>query len=659
MEWSLRRQDGQADPSQLFQRAFQLYQRGVLDEADRLYRAVLAMQPDHVDSLRCLGFLQYERGHHAEARQFIGAALRTRPDDVAALSRFGAVLNALGDPEQALASYDRALALDPGFVDALNGRGNSLMQLGRPDEALASYDRAIALKPDHVPALSNRGVALRDLERHAEALESYDRALAIRPDHVWSLNNRGVALMDQKRPTEAMASFDKALALKPDYAEAHNNRGKALASYAAALEPGLGDIEALGGAPGDLMRPQEALASYDKAIALNPDYAEAHDNRGMLLFELGRMNEAADAIEHAIRLAPGRIRFYYHLMETRRFTPGDPHIAAMEAMAQDMTRLTADEQVELNFALAKALADAGDHTRSFRRLLDGAAPKRRRMVYDETAVLDVFERTRRAFTGQLMRRAEGLGDPPAVPVFIVGMPRSGTTLVEQILASHPMVFAAGETDAFNQAVKAQGVAADDPEATSRLSGKALRQIGVSYVDRLRAAAPDAKRIVNKRPDNFRFAGLIHLALPNARIIHLRRDPVDTCLSCFSKLFGDDLAYTFDLGELGRYYRAYETLMAHWRDVLPADVMLEVRYEDVVADLKGQARRILAHCGLEWDARCLDFHLTERRIRTASGAQVRRPIYGDSVGRWRAYEPFLGPLLDALGPNRSDPGPGAA
>jgi hypothetical protein len=235
------------------------------------------------------------------------------------------------------------------------------------------------------------------------------------------------------------------------------------------------------------------------------------------------------------------------------------------------------------------------------------------------------------------------------------MPRSGTTLVEQILSSHPEVFGAGEITDFDKAVAGLGgVAAGalhSPEAVSLMSADQFRRIGASYVERLAAIAPArAARITNKTPGNFSLAGLIHLALPNVRFIHMRRDAVDTCLSCFSSLFVGNLPYAYELGELGRYYRAYEALMAHWREALPRGVMLEVRYEELVADLEGQARSIVGHCGLEWDARCLDFHQNRRQVRTASATQVRERIYKSSVGRWRRYEPFLGPLLAELRPS---------
>jgi hypothetical protein len=229
------------------------------------------------------------------------------------------------------------------------------------------------------------------------------------------------------------------------------------------------------------------------------------------------------------------------------------------------------------------------------------------------------------------------------------MPRSGTTLIEQILSSHSRVFGAGEISDFRECipnVDANGAVIDIPRAA--LSAPALRRLASRYLDRIRAMAPTAQRIVDKMPANFALVGLIHLALPNARIIHVRRDPIDTCLSCFSILFVGEQPYAYDLGELGRYYRGYQGLMDHWRTVLPPEILLEVRYEDVIHDLEAQARRLLAHCGLAWEETCLDFQQTRRSVRTASCVQVRQPIYQDSVGRWRPYANELKPLLEALG-----------
>ena len=619
-----------ANPSRIVRQADRCVGQGKLDEAARLYEAVLAMHPQHFDALHSFGGLQYQRGRFAEALDLTRAAVKARPNHAQALWRLGVVQAASGRPDEALASYDDSLKVQPGVPEVLNSRGLTLLNLHRPAEALAVYDNVVDLKPDYSEALNNRSVALLDLRRPEDALASCDGALASRPNYVEALNNRGNALLDLGRSAEALVSFDGALALKPDYAEAFNNRGNALKN---------------------LSRAQEALASYERALALKPDYPRALENMSILFTELGRFDEATDAIEAAIALAPTRVRSYYTLVEVRRLTPGEPHLLAMQKLARDMGPLAPDEQIELHFALGKALADIGDRVGSFQHLLDGNALKRAQSDYDETAVLRALEDMPAAFTEELVRAAEGLGDPSELPIFIVGMPRSGTTLVEQILASLPDVFGAGETDDFRKTVADRSAdpvdASTSPEEAELIWGRHLQGIGKTYVDRVRAYAPTAQRIIDKTLENYRVMGLIHLALPNARIIHMRRDPIDTCISCFSKLF-INLPYTYDLGELGRHYRAYETLMAHWRKVLPPEALLEVQYEDVVANLETQARRILAHCGLAWDPRCLDFHLTERPVLTASRTQVRQPIYKSAIGRWREYEAFLEPLLTALG-----------
>jgi tetratricopeptide (TPR) repeat protein len=617
------------NPSRIVRQADRLVGQGKLDDAARVYEAVLATHPQHFDALLSFGRLQYQRGRFEEADGLVSAALKARPEHAGALWWLGLVQAASGHPEQALASYEASLAAQPEVPEVLNSRGLALLNLRRPAEALVVFDSILDLRPDYAEALNNHGVALLDLKRPEDALESCNKALVARPGYVEALNNRGIALLDLGRPAEALFSLDEALALKPDYAETLNNRASALKS---------------------LGRSPEALASYERALALKPDYPQALENISILFTELGRLDEATDAIEAAIELAPTRARSYYNLTEARRLAPDEPYLLAMQNLARDMGALGPDEQIELHFALGKALADVGDRAGSFQHLIDGNMLKRAQTDYDEAAVLRTFEDMPAAFPEELVRAAAGLGDPSELPIFIVGMPRSGTTLVEQILASLPGVFGAGEIEDFSKAVAEVNAdpvdAPTSPEDAELLWGRRLQRIGKTYVDRLSAKEPTAERIVDKTLENCRVIGLIHLALPNARIIHMRRDPIDTCMSCFSRLFVH-LPYTYDLGEIGRHYKAYETLMAHWRKVVPAEALMEVQYEDVVADLEGQARRILAHCGLAWDPRCLDFHLTERRVATASRTQVRQPIYKSAVGRWSESEAFLEPLLSAL------------
>jgi len=587
----------------------------------------------------------------------------------------GAVLQALKRFDEALASYTQAIALKPDYADAFYNRGVMLQELKRFEEALACYDQVLVVQPNHAAALNNRGGVLWELKRFEAALASYERVLAIRPNDVAALNNRGAVLRQLKRFEDALASYDQALVLQPDDAETLNGRGdilrelkrfeEAIASYnrvlavhpenAAALRR-VGALVGLSAALSEQGKSEDAIAPLRQALALKPDYAGAHHKLGHMLRGLGRLEEARHAYQQAIKLAPEKPRFYMSLAVMKRFAPGDADFAALEQLAADPISLPVEEQIALGFALGKAYEDLGEYERSFRHLLGSNALRRQRIIYNEAATLGEFARIRKVFTPALMREKRDLGDPSPIPVFIIGMPRSGTTLIEQILASHPRIFGAGEQMSMPNAVrKLESGPAKFPEAVPSLGGEQLRQLGVDYIAAVQARGPNAERITDKMPHNYLHAGLIHLALPNARIIHTRRDPIDTCLSCFSKRFGSG-PYSYDLAELGRYYRAYEALMVHWRKVLAPSVMLEVQYEDVIADLEGQARRVVAHCGLEWDDACLSFHETQRTVHTASAIQVRQPIYRTSIGRSRPYAHLLGLLIEAL---RADPGdPGA-
>jgi tetratricopeptide (TPR) repeat protein len=517
----------------------------------------------------------------------------------------------------------------PGGVADLLTAGWKLHQAGRLAEAEIWYRRVLAARPDHANALNLLGIVASQTGRHELAVELIRQAVQKNGQDASYFSNLGTAFFDHGKLDEAVGAYRQAIRVKPDYAEAYCNLGSALEQQ--------GKFD-------------EAIAAYRQAISIKPDYADAYSNLGVALEEQGKFNEARNALERAIELAPSRTVTYRLLGDVKRFAATDPHLAAMQKLARDMASLSAENQIDLHFALAKAYGDIGDHARSFRNLLQGNALKRQRVNYNEADTRDLFSRIQDVFTLARMRGKRGFGDPSSKPVFIIGMPRSGTTLVEQILASHPRVYGAGELDYMANAVaKLSGRDAASmrlPELVSSMTDEQLRQLGASYVSSISTIAPNAERIVDKLPINFLFAGLIHLALPNARIIHTRRDPIDTCVSCFGKLFSKGHAYSYDLAELGGYYRAYEALMEHWRKVLPPGVMLEVQYEDVTADLEAAARRIVAHCGLEWDDACLSFHETERAVRTT--IQVRQPIYRNSIGRWRLYERHLGPLIGALG-----------
>ena len=609
--------------------ALSLHEAGRLAEAERAYQSTLAIEPANIQALLQLGVLSLQQGNADACVVLTRQALALDPDCAEALSNLATAMHALQRHDDAVIFYTQALASDPDFAEAHYGLGASLHALRRSEEATASFRRALAIDPDYVEALCGLGAALQELKRAEQAVACFDRALTLAPDLADAHYGRGLALAALRREDDAVASLERAIALRPGFAEAHNHLGLALQA---------------------LSRYDEALAQFDAALALRPKYSDVLVNRGKALAELGRGEEARQTYERAFLLDPRKPGNCHALAMSRKITADDPCLAALEDLAARLPTLRVDEQIVVHFALAKAYADLDQRARGFDHILAANTLKRRQTAYDESATLATIEAIGAAFTPEFMRMHRGQGDPSDAPIFIVGMPRSGSTLVEQILASHPSVFAGGERFDFAAAIRTiglDGTAADFPHRVRGLDDDRFRQLGSAYLARVkRAAPPNAVRITDKMLANFCMVGLIHLALPNARILHTRRDPMDTCLSCFSTMFEQPFAY--DLGELGRYYRTYEQLMDHWRRNLPAGVMLEVNYEDVVQDLEGEARRIVAYCGLAWSNRCLSFHETARPVKTASVNQVRSRIYKNSVGRWRPGDDILRPLLLALG-----------
>jgi tetratricopeptide (TPR) repeat protein len=605
----------------------------------------------------------HRAGRLDEAVEFYGRILAVA-DLPAVHSNLGVALASLGRFAEAEAAYRRAIALAPDYAQAHNNLGNALKALDRLDEAAAAFRRAIALQANYPEAYSNLGVALMGLGRLEEAEVAYRHAIALRPDLASAHNNLGNALKEQGRLEEGVAACRQAIALQPDYAEACANLGNIFKDMgrldeaeralrqALAFRPNHAEtLSNLGNVLMDHGRVVDAEQVLRRATVLKPEFAGAHNNLGLALKELGRFEEARQATETAIRLEPRKAAYYCNLSEIKRFAADDPHVAAMKALAVDEASLSETDRIAIHFALAKFYEQTGAKSDAFREMISGNALKRRQVSYDEATTLRQMERIEAVFSPALMQRYDGAGLRARTPIFIVGMLRSGTTLVEQILASHPAVFGAGELKLFDRCVGALGQSTPSgnnfPDNILALPTEWFRDLGELYLTELVALAPRAQRITDKMPSNFLFNGLIHLALPDAVIIHTVRDPVDTCVSCFSRLFSEGQRHTYDLAELGRYYRRYQALMAHWHRVLPAGRILDVRYEDVVADVEGSARRILDHCGLPWDARCLDFHRTERPIRTASATQVRQPIYQTAVGRGGGYAEFLAPLMAEL------------
>lgn len=516
--------------------------------------------------------------------------------------------------------------------DALIAAAHDHFRAGRHSQAIALTEKLLQAQPRN-PLLWNLAAAIaRAIGQRSNAETFWKNALDLDPGYAGAHYNYGILLMEDKRFREAEQQFRQVPQNVPQRVQLLNNLGVTLEGQE---------------------RVEEALQCYEQALAIDPAHAKAHHNRGLSLVALGRFEEGQQALETALQLAGDRDKapFYRALTTTKRFTRAeDPHLQEMEALAARMETLSPGDQMQLNFALGKAYSDLKEHDRSLQCFLAANAEKRRQTPYDEAATLALLDQIRESFTTDLLERHQGSGSASSTPVFILGMPRSGSSLVEQILASHPDVHGAGELEDFKELAEDllfRQTSLPLPQRVASLAPDALRQLGERYVTSLRKRAPEARIITDKRPLNFLYIGLIRMALPNARIIHTRRDPVETCLSCFSHLFNGHYPFTYDLAELGRYWSAYDRLMDHWRTLLPPDRLIEVEHEELVADPESGIRRLLQACDLPWNDACLAFDRTSRPVRTASALQVRQKIFHKSDHPWRRNESALQPLLAAL------------
>jgi len=501
-------------------------------------------------------------------------------------------------------------------------RAADMFSSGRLQESLVGFEAAMGAAQLTPALLQSFGVLLFGLERYEAAIEKLNQALAVQPDLIDARVQLGRALAALGRNDEALTQFKAALAAAPDHAGAHCHSSLSLEA---------------------LNQPAEALKHAQRSVEIDSGLAEAQFALGQILVIHGRMDDGRAALRRALQIAPTAPLYYRAFGEWFGFGDDPAALERLCELARTADARSDAERLHLYFALHKALEDQGRYAEGFAYLLQANAIQRRRTPYDEADALGLIERVRAAFGPAHLAELAGSGERSSKPIFIVGMPRSGTTLVEQLLAAHPDVAAGGELSTLGEVVMAE-----TGQRSDALDRTRLRQIGRRYLELLSPIAPDAKRITDKMPGNFVLIGMIHLALPDAQIIHVRRDPVDTCLSCFSKLFTRGQPFANDLGELGRYYRSYRALMADWRRLLPNGAILEVDYEDLVSDFQPQAARILDHCGLDWSPNCLAFDKADRPVRTASAAQVRQPIYTTSVGRGRRYGDLLTPLVEALG-----------
>ncbi len=673
------------------------HQAGRLQAAEQIYRQILALEPNHADAWHLLGVIAHQVGKHEIAVEYIGRAIRLngsatafhynlantfkdqgkldeavacyrralelKPDYPDAHNNLGAVLRDQGKLVEAIACYRRALELKPDYAEAYKNLGKPMKDQGKPGEAVACYRRALELKPDFAEAHSNLGVASSDQGKLDEAVACYRRALEFRPDYAEAYNNLGNALKDQGKLDEAVACCRRALKLRPDYAEAHGNLGNALkdqgkldeavACYHRALELKADFAEAhnnLGAALNEQGKLDQAIACYQRALKLKPDHAEAQANLGSALEEIGDLQGAEDCFRAALR-DHSRFTFaYYKLAELLGGKLPQQDLAAQRRLLEE-TELTDAQRLWLHFGLAQVLDARGEYDEAAEHLDRGNALQLSEWrncgrEYDPKEHELLITRMIGVSTPDFFERVRGFGSESQLPVFIVGLPRSGTTLIEQILASHSQVFGAGEvTLARDTMASLGGQGADFIEGLGRLDRETASRLASRHLERLRSFSGTALRIVDKTPENYLFLGLLASLFPKLKLIHCRRDLRDVAVSCWMTHF-KEIRWANDQEHIVSRFGQYQRLMEHWRKVLPVP-MLEVDYEDTVADLEGVARKIVAWCGLAWEPGCLEFHRAKRPVRTASTVQVRQPVFRTSVGRWKHYERALASLLARL------------
>ena len=646
-------------PSKSIQDGLAHYQAGRLQQAETIFQSILQGHPQHPDALHLLGVLKHRAGDHETAVGLIEKAIKSNPTAAAFFNNCGEVYRAMQNYDSAIARYEQALALNPKYAEAFYNLGLALNELGRHEDAIDRYEQALSLKPDHAKVYNNLGNALRSLGRQEDAVARYKQVLAFKPDYAEAHYNLGNALQELGRHEEAVARYEQALALRPDFAEACNNLGNALhklgrpdqamvpLEQALALEPELAEAHSnRGNVLQELSRHDEAIASYEQALTLNPDFAEAHYNLGISLQDMGRQQDAVASYERALALKPD------HAEARRSLTLIKPSPDQIPLLEQRLTEPSTSEEdaIHIHFALGDLLHQANSYTDAFEHFQKANTLKRKTINYDIRGHTVFVDRLIESYTKSFFETNTARGSDSELPVFIVGLPRSGTTLVEQIVSSHPQVFGAGELGSLMSIE--EGIAKEIetsrpyPEGISSCKDSVAVEFATRYLSELREYSPSAIRITDKMPSNFLRIGLIKTLFPKARIIHCIRNALDTCTSIFLNYLVKGHDYSFDLEELGQYYLDYERLMRHWRGVL-ADEIFEVQYEELVTDQEPISRQLIEHVGLEWDNTCLDFHENKRAVKTASNLQVRRPIYNNSIDRWRRYEKQLAPLVAML------------
>ena len=624
--------------------------------AEREARAALLAAPQDPGGRLILGSAMRRQGRAADAAEMLGQLARAFPKGALAHFELGMAQADLGRRDEAIASLKRATSLDTENPDAWRGLGALLFESGDArgaEMAFAEHQRASVRDPRLKPAAAAlyRG-------RLPEAEEMLRKIVLARPGDLMAVNLLAEACSRQWRHAEAAELFGQLLQRFPQDDQVRQRLARALvhAQRAAEALPHLerlltGDphnaahLNLIAGALAQIGEFDRALAIYDQLLAAYGKQPQIWANYGHALRMVGRRDEAIAAYRRSIAIDPSRGEAYLSLANLKTASFSDAEVAAMRAIAAEPD-LPATDRQQLDFALGQALEDRGDYAAAFTAYADGAASRRAETPYDPAAFTAQTRRAAALFTTRFFAGRVGHGAPASDPIFIVGLPRSGSTLIEQILASHPAVEGTAELPDIGFIADSLG---GYPDGVTALTAEQARALGERYLTSTRPQRKLGRPLfIDKMPNNFQFLGLIQLILPNAKIVDARRHPMATCFSAFKQHFAQGQAFSYDLADLGRYYRDYVDLMAHFDSALPGRVC-RVIYEDVIEDAETEVRRLLDYLSLPFEPACLTFYETRRTVRTVSSEQVRLPLFRDGLDQWRNFEPWLGSLKVALGP----------
>ena len=607
----------------LSERALQHYQAGHLLQAQDACERVLRRE-QRPDAILILAKIAHEQGEFKVAVERYQQFLKVIPDHEQSHFNLGVVLEELGHVERAIGHYEKSITINANNA-AVHGRlADACCKQRRWEEGIRAYHQVLAIQADDVGTMIKLGNAFTAAQLFEESIPLYEQALTIMPDVALAYRGLGASLQRMGQLKRAIECFEQALRLRPDYVRARIDLAQALRQVGKA---------------------REALVPLQEAIDLSPDNSEAHIRLASTYRQLGQPGPAIKQLEQFLAVRPTCGEAYYHLSMMQP----EPELIPVVQKLLGEPGLSNGDASYCHFALGNLLHAGKSYEQAFTHFLKANALQRETFTYHADENNQTVDSLIKVYCKEHFQEKRQFGSASSLPVFIVGMPRSGTTLIEQILSSHALVHGAGELEALagvNRFIAQQlGDAKPRPECMSLIDKKIVDEYSARYLQELTFHCPTAARIIDKMPENFARIGLIKTLFPDARIIHCQRNPLDNCISLFFHCFTTFLA-SFELRELGQNYLQYQRLMSHWQTLFPGEIFT-VQYEDLVMDQEKVSKQLIEYVGLEWDENCIDFQDNERNVMSPSNMQVRRPMYKSSMNRWKLYEKQLQPLIEVL------------